>query len=64
MFKCIIDDVLAALYEFIFVVAIGLLITLIRPLIKQITKEKINNYTTQIKSLISSKIDKVKDTIT
>lgn len=54
--KCIIRDILAALYEYIFNLIIGILVALIAPIIVQIIKEKINQYIQIIKSLISSRL--------
>ena len=54
--KCIIEDVLASLYEFMFYLIVGLLVALLVPIIKKIIMEKINQYIGIIKSLISSKL--------
>jgi len=54
--KCTIDEALAALYEFMFYLIVGLLVALLVPIIRAIIAEKINQYIGVIKSLISSQI--------
>ena len=54
--KCVIQEALAALFEFIFNLIIGFLISLLSPVIEKVVREKINSYIGIIKSLINQKI--------
>jgi hypothetical protein len=54
--KCIVEEALAMLYEFMFNLIVGLLVAILVPIIKAIITEKINQYIGIIKSLISSKL--------
>ena len=53
---CLIKDAMAALNEFIFALIVGFLIVLLDPIIREVIREKINQYLGIIKSLISSKL--------
>jgi len=52
--KCIINDIIKLVGEFIFNLAVSYLIKLLTPIIKKIIKEKINQFKRIIKSLIST----------
>ncbi len=54
MIKCMINEIMKMVAEFIFNLAISLLIALLNPVIKKIAKEKINQYVKIIKSLTST----------
>lgn len=54
--KCIIDDVLASLYEFMFYLIVGLLVAMLVPIIKALIVEKVELNLGSLKSLISSKL--------
>ena len=53
LIECVIKEIIKNLNKFIYVLAIGLLIVLLKPVIKKITKERITNYVRVIKSLLS-----------
>jgi len=61
--KCMIDDIIKALFAFIFTIVIGFLMSLLQPIIKTIPKDKIVACTNILMSLISSKIDAVKNIV-
>jgi len=52
LINCILKELRKELNRFIYVLAIGLLIALLKPVIKKITKERINNWIRVIKSLL------------
>lgn len=54
--KCNINVIMALINKFIFDLIVTSLIALINPIIRRITRERINQYTKQIKSLTASKI--------
>jgi len=49
--KCMAKEILAMVVEFIFAIAVGYLVALLKPVIKKVIKEKINQYTEIITSL-------------
>jgi len=61
--KCMIDEILWALFGFIFSIVVGYLISLLQPILKEISKEKITAYKNIISNLITSKIDIVKNIV-
>lgn len=54
--KCVIKEAMATLFEFIFNLIVGFLVSLLGPIIEKVVIEKINSYIGIIKSLISSQI--------
>lgn len=54
--KCVIEEAMAALFEFIFNLILGFLLSLLAPIIERVIREKINSYIGIIRSLISSNI--------
>lgn len=54
--KCVIDDAMAAINKFIFDKVVSYLVELIKPVIKEVVQEKINQYVGIVKSLVPLKI--------
>jgi len=61
--KCMAKEIMKLVAEFIFLLAVAYLIKLLKPVIKRIIKEKINQYSEIIISLTGA-LSKVKDVIT
>jgi hypothetical protein len=59
---CLVKKIIATISEFIYNLAIGYLISLLTPIIKKVTEEKINQFIKLIRSLTSSKIIKTINT--
>jgi hypothetical protein len=55
--KCMMNDLTALLYEFIFNILVGLLVALLGPIIGEFIREKIDQFVVALKSLISTKIE-------
>jgi hypothetical protein len=51
--NCLIKEILALLYEFIFTLIITVLVSLLKPIVRKIIKEKIKQFIGIIKSLVS-----------
>ena len=55
-YKCIIRELMKMLNEFIYTLIISVLIALLKPIARQIIREKINSFIGVVKSLISSRL--------
>jgi len=61
--KCMAQEIMRLIAEFIFLLAVGYLVKLLVPIIKEVVKEKINQYSGIMKSLTGA-LGKITDVIT